>query len=398
MVQKQDEAMYINFWYPAIPSKDLTQDKPERVKMLGQNFALFRDKDGNAHCVSDVCVHRGGALSDGWMNKDCIVCPYHGWEYEADGSCVKIPANAENIPVPKKARVDSYPTVEKYGYIFERLDDMLMDVPKILRSKLTNAEKERAIYVLLNYQSNSQPYEEMAQLIIARQKTPISDARLNHYEELERELSQRTIDRQALKFKVLDLQIPKKHKQLVWDVYEQLQRMDPAHSDYHKQFDALSTQKAQLIARSELAEATERSANQAWADDVALFMADNQQFANPIMQAALGSAIQELAQQGGRHTNNWYLEQAKARVTELMGIATPAAPAPKTPPKPSDRPKVPAKAPPPVTLGDLPTADREATGSDKYAALDKLSGIELEAALMKLPESEADAYLSGTTH
>ena len=56
--------MFINFWYAAAESKNVT-DKPVSVRMLGQDFVLFRDSDGNAHCLSNTCIHRGAALADG---------------------------------------------------------------------------------------------------------------------------------------------------------------------------------------------------------------------------------------------------------------------------------------------------------------------------------------------
>lgn len=115
--------MFKNFWWPLDFSVQVSR-KPKRVTALGQEFVLFRTSDGAAHVMSDLCVHRGGALSDGWVDeKDCIVCPYHGWEYRPDGTCVKIPANLPGVPVPKKARVDSYPTVEKYGWVWAFLGD-----------------------------------------------------------------------------------------------------------------------------------------------------------------------------------------------------------------------------------------------------------------------------------
>ena len=40
--------MFINFWYAAAPAKDVTAAKPLKVRMLGQNFALFRDSQGVA--------------------------------------------------------------------------------------------------------------------------------------------------------------------------------------------------------------------------------------------------------------------------------------------------------------------------------------------------------------
>jgi phenylpropionate dioxygenase-like ring-hydroxylating dioxygenase large terminal subunit len=115
--------MFKNFWWPLDFSPEVTT-KPKRITALAQEFVLFRTSDGVAHVMSDLCVHRGGALSDGWVDgKNCIVCPYHGWEYKPDGECVKIPANLPGNPVPKKARVDSYPTVEKYGWVWAYLGD-----------------------------------------------------------------------------------------------------------------------------------------------------------------------------------------------------------------------------------------------------------------------------------
>jgi phenylpropionate dioxygenase-like ring-hydroxylating dioxygenase large terminal subunit len=115
--------MIKNFWWPLDFSPEVT-GKPKRVTALGQEFVLFRTPDGRAQVMSDLCVHRGGALSDGWLEDGCIVCPYHGWKYKPDGECVRIPANLPGVPVPRKARVDSYPTVEKYGWVWAFLGDL----------------------------------------------------------------------------------------------------------------------------------------------------------------------------------------------------------------------------------------------------------------------------------
>ncbi len=115
--------MLKNFWWPLEFSHKVTE-KPLRVTALSQEFVMYRTPDGVAHTLSDLCVHRGGALSGGWMNGDCIVCPYHGWEYTQDGACTLIPANGRDAVVPKKARVDAYPTVEKYGYVWAFLGDL----------------------------------------------------------------------------------------------------------------------------------------------------------------------------------------------------------------------------------------------------------------------------------
>ncbi|XVU21201.1 Rieske 2Fe-2S domain-containing protein [Actinoplanes sp. CA-054009] len=115
--------MLKNFWY-AVEFADRLTTKPVRVTVLGQHLALYRTPSGRVVALSDLCVHRGAALSGGWLKDDCIVCPYHGWEYKPDGECVKIPANQPGRGIPKKARVDSYPAQEKYGFIWVYLGDL----------------------------------------------------------------------------------------------------------------------------------------------------------------------------------------------------------------------------------------------------------------------------------
>ena len=123
--------MYINFWYPMIRSEDLGPDKPERAKVLGLNFAIFRDSKGKAHVLSDTCVHRGGSLAGAWelgknprIQGDCVVCPYHGWEFNGAGDCENIPSIGYGTKPPPRAKVDSYPVVERYGIIFAFLGDL----------------------------------------------------------------------------------------------------------------------------------------------------------------------------------------------------------------------------------------------------------------------------------
>ena len=114
--------MLINLWYVAEWSKAV-QDKPVQVRMLGQNFVLFRDSGGKAHCLSDVCLHRGGALSGGWTKGDCVACPYHGWRYDGEGQVRLVPSEGEAFKPPRRARIDAYPTCERYGMIWVFLGD-----------------------------------------------------------------------------------------------------------------------------------------------------------------------------------------------------------------------------------------------------------------------------------
>ena len=80
--------------------------------------------------MRDLCIHRGTALSLGWLKDDCIVCPYHAWQYDTDGTCVRIPQK-QDAHIPPKARVDSYRCQERFGLIWVALDEPMYPLPEI---------------------------------------------------------------------------------------------------------------------------------------------------------------------------------------------------------------------------------------------------------------------------
>lgn len=115
--------MYINFWYPMVTSEELT-DQAIKVRALGQDFVVFRNADGNAKCLSNTCTHRGGSLSGGKIKGDCIECPYHGWQFDGEGSCHRIPSLGPDASIPGRTRVDAYPVEERCGLVFAFLGDL----------------------------------------------------------------------------------------------------------------------------------------------------------------------------------------------------------------------------------------------------------------------------------
>jgi phenylpropionate dioxygenase-like ring-hydroxylating dioxygenase large terminal subunit len=115
--------MYINFWYPIGLSEEVVSYEPFQTQVLGQKLVAFRDSEGAAHVLSDVCVHRGGSLGKGWVKGGSVVCPYHGWQFGGDGKCAHIPS-LDAKKMPGRAKVDSYPVQEKYGIVFAFLGDL----------------------------------------------------------------------------------------------------------------------------------------------------------------------------------------------------------------------------------------------------------------------------------
>ncbi|GAB4533362.1 MAG: aromatic ring-hydroxylating dioxygenase subunit alpha [Anaerolineales bacterium] len=109
--------MIRNQWYVVLDSKQVGQ-KPVGVTRLGEKMVFWRDSQNRVHCAVDRCPHRGVALSAGEVLGDHIQCPFHGFEYDASGACVHIPANGRGGVIPQKMRLQAYPTYEVHGFIW----------------------------------------------------------------------------------------------------------------------------------------------------------------------------------------------------------------------------------------------------------------------------------------
>jgi NAD(P)-dependent dehydrogenase (short-subunit alcohol dehydrogenase family)/phenylpropionate dioxygenase-like ring-hydroxylating dioxygenase large terminal subunit len=117
--------VYTNVWYVAGLSKNLTNE-PVKVTMLGADLVLFREMDGTARCISNVCPHRGSSLADGILYKDgTLSCPFHGYRFNGHGDCTLVPSRRDHEVqvVAPRMRTDAYATVEQYGLIWVCLGD-----------------------------------------------------------------------------------------------------------------------------------------------------------------------------------------------------------------------------------------------------------------------------------
>lgn len=104
------------FWQPIYVSKDLAYGTAKPIRIMGEDFTLYRGVTGKAHLIDFRCAHRQTQLSVGWVEEDCIRCFYHGWKYDGQGQCVEIPGEEE--PTAAKVKIRSYPIEEYLGLIF----------------------------------------------------------------------------------------------------------------------------------------------------------------------------------------------------------------------------------------------------------------------------------------
>jgi len=71
--------MLKNFWYACEFSTAVT-NQPKQIVMLNQRFVSSATLK-QVVVLKDQCPHRGAALL-GWLEGDCIRCPYHGWKFQ----------------------------------------------------------------------------------------------------------------------------------------------------------------------------------------------------------------------------------------------------------------------------------------------------------------------------
>jgi phenylpropionate dioxygenase-like ring-hydroxylating dioxygenase large terminal subunit len=110
--------MIKNQWYVAEDSDAVAVNGRKRIRLCGLDFVIWRNEAGQAFCLSDVCIHRGASLGGGKVVEGSIECPYHGWRFGGDGVCTRIPSMGPDAKISVRARVDSYPVIERYGWIW----------------------------------------------------------------------------------------------------------------------------------------------------------------------------------------------------------------------------------------------------------------------------------------
>ena len=126
-----DDPLLLGEWFVAAWSREIAPGKTLARQVLGRDLVLWRSSEG-LHCWLDLCVHRGARLSLGTVKaggRDCLVCPYHAWEYAPTGQCRRIPAQPELIP-PVKARAQVFHARERYGAVWVCLGEPVGEPPE----------------------------------------------------------------------------------------------------------------------------------------------------------------------------------------------------------------------------------------------------------------------------
>jgi phenylpropionate dioxygenase-like ring-hydroxylating dioxygenase large terminal subunit len=103
-------------WFCVGFPDDFPARGPKALYYFATHLVAWRDESGELHVQDAFCPHLGAHLGHGGTVDGCeIVCPFHGWQYDADGANTAIPYSER---LNRKARLRTYPTVERNGVSF----------------------------------------------------------------------------------------------------------------------------------------------------------------------------------------------------------------------------------------------------------------------------------------
>jgi len=71
---------------------EIPPGEAKAVEVSGQRIAVF-NIGGTLYAVEDTCTHRGGPLSEGFIENDEVTCPWHGARFRVTtGEALSPPA------------------------------------------------------------------------------------------------------------------------------------------------------------------------------------------------------------------------------------------------------------------------------------------------------------------
>ena len=109
------------YWQPIGAAAELDGKWTRRVRLLGEDLVLFRDRQGRLGLIAEQCPHRRASFLHGIPTERGIRCPYHGWEFSAEGKCLNQPNEPDNAAFRDKVGTDAYPVEEMGGLLFAYL-------------------------------------------------------------------------------------------------------------------------------------------------------------------------------------------------------------------------------------------------------------------------------------
>jgi len=101
-------------WFVVAASDELAPGQIIGTRYFGRDLVLYRTASGQAVLSDAHCPHMGAHLEAGCVEGETLRCPFHGFQYDVDGSCVATPYGKG---LPRRARLNTWLVREQSGLV-----------------------------------------------------------------------------------------------------------------------------------------------------------------------------------------------------------------------------------------------------------------------------------------
>ncbi len=112
------------YWHPIAALSQLDENPTKKVRVLGEDLVLYRDRSGNLGLVAERCPHRQASMLYGVPEAEGLRCAYHGWLFDAQGRCLQQPYEEAEDPdttFRDRVRIKAYRVEACGGLVFAYL-------------------------------------------------------------------------------------------------------------------------------------------------------------------------------------------------------------------------------------------------------------------------------------
>jgi 5,5'-dehydrodivanillate O-demethylase oxygenase subunit len=106
------------YWHPIAATSEMADRWTMKVRLLGEDLVLYRNRQGEFGLITEKCPHRGASLAYGIPTNEGIRCPYHGWEFAHNGKCLDQPNEPQQASFKDKIQTPAYRIEELNGLLF----------------------------------------------------------------------------------------------------------------------------------------------------------------------------------------------------------------------------------------------------------------------------------------
>ncbi len=116
--------MLRRYWYPIAAVSQMKDKYTTKVRLLGEDIILYKDRSGTFGLIEPHCAHRRMNMIYGIPEEHGLRCPYHGWLYDETGQCTEQPYEETEDPQGRfkdKIKMKAYSVQEQGGLLFAYL-------------------------------------------------------------------------------------------------------------------------------------------------------------------------------------------------------------------------------------------------------------------------------------